>query len=130
MNSNNHIINILLMSDNTTTLSSLKDEVKKFVEERKWTKYHTPKNLAQALNCEAGELSQLLLFKEYSPDEIKNDTELYQNISDELADVLIYLISFSNSLDIDISKAFIKKMNKNSKKYSIEEFNNGNYHKK
>ena len=118
------------MSDKNTYISFLKEEVKKFIEEREWTKYHTPKNLAQALNCEAGELSQLLLFKEYLPDDIKKNTELYQKISDELADVLIYLISFSNSLDIDITKSFIEKMEKNKKKYSVDEFKNGNYYKK
>ena len=54
------------INDLKTPISFFKEEVRKFVEERNWTKYHTPKNLVQAINCEAGELSQLLLFKEYS----------------------------------------------------------------
>jgi len=118
------------MSDENTNISFLKEEVRKFIQKREWTKFHTPKNLAQALNCEAGELSQLLLFKDYLPEDIKKDRELYQKISDELADVLIYLISFSNSLNIDITKSFVQKMVKNRKKYSIDEFNDGKYYKK
>lgn len=117
-------------SDFNTSISYFKEEVDKFVEERGWSKFHTPKNLVQALNCEAGELSQLLLFKDYLPEDIKKDNKLYQKISDELADVLIYLISFSNKLDLDVTKSFIQKMVKNRKKYSTVEFNNGNYYKK
>ncbi|MFX1501680.1 MAG: nucleotide pyrophosphohydrolase, partial [Promethearchaeota archaeon] len=57
-------------NDNSTSVSFFKHQVKKFVEERNWRKYHSPKNLVQAINCEAGELSQLLLFKDYKIEEI------------------------------------------------------------
>jgi len=116
--------------DLDTTISFFKAEVKKFVEERNWSKYHTPKNLVQAIHCEAGELSQLLVFKEYTIDEILRNDTLYSNIKDEVADVFIYLISFVNALDLDLSNAFIKKMEKNREKYKTEEFNNGKYYKK
>ena len=52
------------------------------------------------------------------------------NISDEIADVFIYLISLVNLLNLDLSQAFISKMDKNKKKYDINEFNNGLYYKK
>ena len=117
-------------SDLKTTISFFREEVKKFVEERNWSKYHTPKNLVQAINCEAGELSQLLLFKDYTKDDVLNNKELFTNISDEIADVFIYLISLINSLNIDLSEAFINKMQKNKQKYSKEEFNDGTYFKK
>ena len=113
-----------------STISFFKQEVNKFVEERNWHKYHTPKNLVQAINCEAGELSQLLLFKDYSKEEIWNNKELITRISDEVADVFIYLIGLINALDLDLSQSFISKMGKNRKKYSSKEFNNGIYYKK
>ncbi len=133
-----HIISLpwLIMNENDenndlyTTISFFKEEVKKFVEERNWSKYHTPKNIVQAIHCEAGELSQLLLFKDYTIDEILRDDTLYSNIKDEVADVFIYLISFINALDLDLSNAFIKKIEKNREKYKTEEFNNGKYYKK
>jgi len=117
-------------TDLYSTISFFKKEVKKFVEERNWTIYHTPKNIVQAIHCEAGELSQLLLFKDYSKEQIWNNQRLITNISDEVADVFIYLISFINALDLDLSNAFIKKMEKNREKYKTEEFNNGKYYKK
>jgi len=116
--------------DKYSTISFFKDEVKKFVEDRNWSKYHTPKNLVQAINCEAGELSQLLLFKDYMKEEIWNNETLLTNISDEIADVFIYIISLINALDLDLSQIFISKMEKNNKKYSSKEFNKGIYYKK
>jgi NTP pyrophosphatase (non-canonical NTP hydrolase) len=117
-------------NDQNISISFFKEEVKKFVEERNWIRYHTPKNLVQAINCEAGELSQLLLFKSYKKEEIWSNESLLANISDEIADVFIYLISLINSLDLDLSSIFINKMKKNKIKYSNKEFNNGKYYKK
>ncbi|MBN1801112.1 MAG: nucleotide pyrophosphohydrolase [Candidatus Lokiarchaeota archaeon] len=118
------------INDDYTTISFLKQEVNKFVIERDWCKYHTPKNLVQALNCEAGELSQLLLFKDHSRENILDNEDLLSKIRDEAADVLIYLISLVNSLGFDLTSAFIEKMKKNKKKYDILEFNDGKYYKK
>ncbi len=118
------------LNDLNTPISFFKDKVKRFVNKRNWTKYHTPKNLVQAINCEAGELSQLLLFKDYKKEDILGDKILLTNISDEIADVFIYLISLINLLDLDLSQIFKKKMEKNKKKYNITEFNNGMYYKK
>jgi NTP pyrophosphatase (non-canonical NTP hydrolase) len=116
--------------DDNITVSYFKNEVAKFIKDRGWLKYHTPKNLVQAINCEAGELSQLLLFKDYTKEDIWNDKELLANISEELADVFIYLISLINLLELDLSHTFMNKMAKNNKKYNIKEFNNGVYYKK
>jgi NTP pyrophosphatase (non-canonical NTP hydrolase) len=119
-----------ILNDNNVNIRYFKDEVKKFVQMRNWTKYHTPKNLVQALNCEAGELSQLLLFEDYHKENVIKDKELMTKLSNEIADVFIYLISLINSLDLDLSQAFIEKMELNSKKYPVYEFNDGSYYKK
>ncbi|MFW9877759.1 MAG: MazG-like family protein [Candidatus Thorarchaeota archaeon] len=121
---------IVYLNDLNTPISFFKDSVQKFVNKRNWNKYHTAKNLVQAINCEAGELSQLLLFKDYKKEDIWEDKKLLTNISDEIADVFIYLVSLINLLDLDLSKAFEKKMEKNNKKYNMKEFNNGLYYKK
>lgn len=121
---------MLDQNDLTTSISYFKEEVEKFVKDRGWTEFHTPKNLVQALNCEAGELSQLLLFKEYKKKDVLSNQDLFTNICDEIADVFIYLVSLVNALDIDLSEIFIKKMQKNRQKYSKEEFNDGTYFKK
>ena len=118
------------MNDLNTSVSFFKDEIKNFVNKRDWIRYHTPKNLVQAIHCEAGELSQLLLFRNYTKDDIWNEKELLSNISDEIADVFIYLISLINILNLDLSQIFAEKMKKNKIKYNTVEFNNGQYYKK
>ena len=118
-----------LLDDDNTSVSFFKNEVQKFVKDRNWTKYHTPKNLIQALSIEVSELSEIFLFKDISLGTIKDDKQLLENISDEIADVFIYLLSLVNSINLDLTSAFSKKMEKNKEKYSIDEFNNGTYHK-
>jgi len=119
-----------MASDKDSTISDLKKVIVKFVEERDWSKYHTIKSLIQAIQIEAAELSELFLFRELSVDDVLSNKELCENVSDEIADVFIYLLSLINTLDLDLTNIFFKKMEKNRKKYSTEEFNNGNYHKK
>jgi NTP pyrophosphatase (non-canonical NTP hydrolase) len=116
--------------DSTATISFFKTQVKKFVEKRNWTQYHTPLNLVQAIGIELAELSELFLFKDLPKEELMEDELLLERVKEELADVFIYLISFVNSLDLDLTLSFIEKMKKNDKKYSISEFKDGNYYKK
>jgi len=118
-----------ILKDNNTTISFFKDEVREFVRARKWAKFHTPKNLIQALSIEVAELSEIFLFKEYSLESIYKNKEILERLSDEIADVFVYLISLINSVNVDLTDIFIKKMKKNKRKYSTEEFNNGSYRK-
>ncbi len=117
-------------NDLITPISFFKEEVKKFVINRNWIKYHTPKNLIQALQIEVSELSELFLFKEDNVDNILKDEPLISLIEDEVADVFIYLLSFINTIGLDLTQAFIKKLEKNKSKYPIKEFSNGIYYKK
>ncbi len=117
-------------NDKNTSIAFFKEIVKDFVKNRNWSNYHTPKNLIQALGIEIAELSELFLFKEYSVDDILKNSSLFESISDELADIFIYLISLVNCLGIDLTKSFTKKMEKNVRKYPIKEFNDGKYYKK
>ncbi len=117
-------------NDKNTSIAFFKEIVKDFVKKRNWSNYHTPKNLIQALGIEIAELSELFLFKEDSVDDILKNSSLFESISDELADIFIYLISLVNCLGIDLTKSFTKKMEKNVRKYPIKEFNDGKYYKK
>jgi len=117
------------LEDNNTTISYFKEEVEHFVKERRWTKFHNPKDLIQAIGIEVSELSEIFLFKTLTRDTIHNDKNILENISDEIADVFIYLVSLINSLNVDLTGAFIRKMKKNESKYTKEEFYDGSYHK-
>ncbi len=118
-----------ILKDDNATISFFKEEVREFVRERNWAKFHTPKNLIQALSIEVAELSEIFLFKDYSLETIHKDNKILERLSDEIADVFIYLISLTNSVNVDLTDIFIKKMEKNRSKYSTEEFNDGSYRK-
>lgn len=119
-----------IFNDSNQTISFLKKEVEKFVKDRKWNKYHTPKELAQAISIESAELLELFLFKSPSLEEILNNPNIFSKISEEFADIFIYLLSFANAINLDLSYAFQKKMEKNRKKYPLTEVSNGTYKKK
>jgi len=111
------------MSDNKTSITEIKNIVKKFVDEREWYKFHNPKNLSMSIAIEASELMEI--FQWLSLDESKEkmlEGELRKNAIDEIADVLIYAVSFCNRNDIDISDAIMQKMEKNKIKYPVEKF--------
>ena len=110
-------------TDTTTTLMALRHLMAEFVAEREWGKYHSPKNLSMSLAIEAAELMEH--FQWISGDESRlaaADPEARQRISDEMADVLCYLFSLANTLDIDLATAVFDKVRRNRLKYPIESF--------
>jgi len=112
-----------MRSDPSTTVEDLKSLVRAFVAERKWEKYHTPKNLAASVAVEAGEL--LELFQWLTPAEAEAAREpgvLRERVEDEVADVLAYVLAMTNVLELDLSRAIERKFEKNRRKYPREKF--------
>ncbi len=106
------------MNDDSTPISDLRNLVRTFVSERNWESFHEPKNLAMSLAIEAAEVLEHFqwLTAEQSM-AVKFDTQKTQEVGEELSDVLAYLLSIANVLDIDLSAAFQQKMLKNAIKY-------------
>lgn len=101
-----------------TTLEELAAAVREFGRERDWHLYHTPKNLTAALIVEAAEL--LEPFQWLTPEESLNLPEKKrEEVRQEMADVLIYLVSLANCLDIDLIRAAEDKLNINARKYPV-----------
>jgi dCTP diphosphatase len=111
-------------TDQTETVGGLRDLMRGFVKERDWEKYHTPRNLAASVSVEAGEL--LELFQWLTPEESirksKDDKDFRQAVGEELADVLMYLMSLANALDLDVASTVHEKMRKNRLKYPADQF--------
>jgi dCTP diphosphatase len=111
------------MSDEETTIRELRELVDRFVSERDWHQFHTPKNLAIALAIEAAEL--LEHFQWIGAEEsqaLRGDAARLSAVGEELADVVSYALAMSNALAIDVSDAVRDKMIKNARKYPAEEF--------
>ena len=111
------------MSDKQTTLNEIKEIIDSFADERDWQQFHSPKNLSMSISIEASELMELFQWLTFNESKEKmKDGRLRKNAIDEIADVMIYAISFCNRNNIDISDANAQKMKKNEKKYPVNEF--------
>ena len=111
------------MSDQTTTLETLRNEVQRFVDQRDWQQFHSPKNLAMALAIEAAELMEHFQWigSEVSRQLPRDEAKLAE-VSDELADVFCYTLAMANELRIDLSEVMRAKMVKNIAKYPVDKY--------
>jgi len=100
-------------------IKELQDKIDKFAKERDWDQFHSPKNLVMALTSEVGELIEIFQWLTQEQSKKENIDEI-ENIKNEVADIFIYLLRFSDILDIDLEEAVIKKMKMNADKYPIE----------
>jgi NTP pyrophosphatase (non-canonical NTP hydrolase) len=109
------------MPDNSTTVGALRAAWAKFVAEREWDQFHSPKNLAMALACEAAELMEHFLWIDNDESRrLARDPALREQVADEIADVTGVVLALCNALDLDLSDAVACKMAKNVHKYPIE----------
>jgi len=108
------------MNDDSTTLTELKKTIAQFVDERDWNRFHAPKNVAMSICIEAAEL--LEHFQWLDADQCERDAispEKLHEIGEECADVLAYLLSLANRLDLDLADVFERKMKRNAEKYPL-----------
>ena len=99
-------------NDGNTNISALKTHVQKFIDERDWQKFQNPKDLAIAISVEAAELLDIFKWRqtEFEKEEVEK----------EVADVLIYLLSLANVMNIDVTESVLEKIEINKKKYPID----------
>lgn len=101
-------------------LTSLRDLVRAFVDERDWDKFHTPKNLSAALTVEAAELLEHFQWLERG-DAAELGAGKLEQVRHEMADVLVYLIRLADKLDVDLHAAVLEKMVLNRAKYPADQ---------
>ncbi len=103
----------------TSDLLLLRDKLRVFADERDWDQFHTPKNLCMAMMVEAAELMEH--FQWLTPDQSCDlAAKNRDDVKDELADVLLYLIRLSDKLGVDLLEAALLKIEKNAKKYPAD----------
>jgi len=93
-------------------IREINEALLKFRDERDWAQFHNPKDLALALNIEAGELLESFLWK---PAE-QADRE---KVKEELADVFAYAFLLAEEYGFDVKQIVLKKIAKNALKYPV-----------
>jgi len=84
----------------------------KFRNERDWEQFHNPKDLALAINIEAGELLELFLWKN-AEDANK------EKVKEELADIFSFAFLLADKYGFDVRQIILDKIKVNSEKYPV-----------
>jgi NTP pyrophosphatase (non-canonical NTP hydrolase) len=104
-----------------TTLEDLQLKVKNFCEVRDWDQFHSPKDLAIWVSTEAAELLEHFRFQSDEQSlALLSEPHTKEEIEDELADVLFFVLRFSQRFDVDLTSALLRKIEKSERKYPVE----------
>jgi NTP pyrophosphatase (non-canonical NTP hydrolase) len=101
-------------------LPALRRRLAEFAAARNWQPYHTPKNLVAALAVEAAELQEI--FQWLTPEEsarVMDDPDTAHRVTDEVADVLAYLLQFCEVLGVDPLAALAEKIDRNEHRFPV-----------
>jgi dCTP diphosphatase len=100
-------------------IEELQKKVVVFRDARDWKQFHNPKDMAISLVLEAGELLEHFQWK--NAEEMKRHvTKNKDEVNDELADVLYWVLLIAHDLGVDLPLALNKKMKKNAIKYPVK----------
>ena len=101
-------------------LTDLRDRMRAFTTERDWAQFHDPKSLLLALMGEVGELSELFQWlpaEQAAP--LAAEEPLKTRVSEEVADVLIYLVRLADVLDIDLAASAQSKLDRAERRFPV-----------
>lgn len=105
----------------TDNLQSITDTLRGFAHDRAWEQFHSVRNLVLALVGEVGEIAELVQWK--SDEEVTDwlgGQIGREQLGQELADVLLYLVRLSDVAGVDLMKAAQEKISLNSVRYPVE----------
>ena len=100
-------------------IKKLTERIIKFRDARDWKQFHKPKDLAVSLSLEAAEVLEHFQWKN-EMEAVEYVKTHKDEIAEELADVLNYLLLTAYEFDIDIVEALNKKIDKSENKYPVE----------
>ena len=109
-------------NDQTCTIAQLKDQIRRFVRERDWEQFHTPKDLAIGLSVEAAELLEHFRFQSEEEVEAKlGDEASLKDIGHELADVLYFVLLMCDRFGLDAASTLEEKLDISAARYPIDQ---------
>lgn len=108
-------------------IKELTAKIRKICDDRDWNQFNNPKDGALSLTLEAAEL--LEHFQWRNGKELDEYAKTHkEEIGEEIADVLYWVLEISDVMGIDIKETLEKKLVKIEKKYPVEK-SKGNHKK-
>lgn len=105
-----------MISDDLEINSETIEKIINFRDERNWSQFHNPKDLAISISLESAELLECFQWS-------GSDTEVtskLEEMKEELSDIFIYSILLADRLQINLDEVIQAKIAKNAEKYPIE----------
>lgn len=104
------------------SLHGLRDDIRAFADERDWAQFHSPRSLTLALTGEVGELAALLRFlDDTAVYELLSTTDGRAAITEEIADIAIFLVRLADVCHVDIATAVTEKIEVNGVRYPVNQ---------
>jgi NTP pyrophosphatase (non-canonical NTP hydrolase) len=104
--------------DTPPTIADLQAAVARFVDERNWQVYHTPKSLSMSIAIEAAELMEHFQWHGNGASrQVALQDDVHEAVAGELADVLIYCLALANAAGIDAGQAVLAKLARNRERF-------------
>jgi len=95
----------------TPSISELTSRLIKFRDDRDWKQFHSLKDLILSLSLEASELLELSQWKPESRfEEEATEPEMKQRLSEECADVFLYLLLITERAGINLTEVAARKI--------------------
>jgi dCTP diphosphatase len=89
---------------------SVREQLRAFVDERDWSQFHSPENLAKSIVIESAELLECFQWAE-APD--------LARVKEELADVATYCHLLAARLEVDLDQVVLDKLEVTRAKYPV-----------
>jgi len=104
-------------------LEDLQARFREFSRERDWEQFHDPRSLILALVGEVGELAELFQWPGPQIGKASDITsELNRRASEEISDVLLYLVRLADVLEVDLIEAANNKLDAASIRFPRDDF--------
>lgn len=100
-------------------LEDLRRRIAAFADARDWDQFHSPKNLSMALIAEAAELVEHFQWLTEAQSAALSPKK-HEAVSEELADILIFLVRIADKLGVDLLPAAFAKIIINERRYPAD----------
>ena len=102
-------------------LIEIRDAARAFIAERDWDQFQDPKSVMLALVGEVGELAELLQWLPAdAARDLAQEEPLHTRLSEEMADVLVYLVGLADQCGVDLGAAALAKIEASGRKHPVE----------
>jgi NTP pyrophosphatase (non-canonical NTP hydrolase) len=96
-----------------------------FRDARDWKEFHNPKEMAVAIDAEAGELLQHFVWQD-AGQSLERISARRAEIESEMADVAILLFEMAANCEVDLAAAMRAKLARNEERYAVSKARGSN----